>query len=140
MSLSECHNEVKLSIHLDGTTSSKYWIDVQLRWGDFDSHDIERYARSKYLDYSSDSQSIYPSPTGILIALDLAYNLYSGYGTFFPGMKVSGCPWLRIGCFADMHAALASAGDGQDHEGQSSTLRVERADQEGSSALLVRAD
>ena len=25
---------------LDGTTSNKYWIDVQLRWGDFDTHDI----------------------------------------------------------------------------------------------------
>ncbi|EIW70772.1 hypothetical protein TREMEDRAFT_38390 [Tremella mesenterica DSM 1558] len=72
---------------LDGTTSSKFWLDVQLRWGDFDSHDIERYARAKYLDYSSDSQSIYPSPTGLLIAIDLAYNLYSGYGCFFPGLK-----------------------------------------------------
>jgi pre-mRNA-processing factor 8 len=72
---------------LDGTTSSKYWIDVQLRWGDFDSHDIERYARAKYLDYSSDSQSIYPSPTGVLFAIDLAYNLYSGYGVWFPGIK-----------------------------------------------------
>ena len=29
----------------DGTQSSKYWVDVQLRWGDYDSHDIERYAR-----------------------------------------------------------------------------------------------
>jgi hypothetical protein len=36
---------------LDGTTSNKYWIDVQLRWGDFDSHDIERYTRAKFLDY-----------------------------------------------------------------------------------------
>jgi pre-mRNA-processing factor 8 len=72
---------------LDGTTSNKYWIDVQLRWGDFDSHDIERYARAKYLDYSSDSQSIYPSPTGVLIAVDLAYNLFSAYGVYFPGMK-----------------------------------------------------
>ena len=27
----------------DGTTSSKYWLDIQLRWGDFDSHDVERY-------------------------------------------------------------------------------------------------
>lgn len=26
---------------LDGTTSNKYWLDIQLRWGDFDSHDIE---------------------------------------------------------------------------------------------------
>ena len=38
---------------LDGTTSNKYWIDVQLRWGDFDSHDIERYTRAKFLDYVS---------------------------------------------------------------------------------------
>lgn len=33
---------------MDGTTSQKYWIDVQLRWGDFDSHDIERYTRAKF--------------------------------------------------------------------------------------------
>ena len=71
----------------DGTTSSKYWIDVQLRWGDFDSHDIERYARAKFLDYTTDSMSIYPSPTGVLVAIDLAYNLYSGYGNWFPGCK-----------------------------------------------------
>lgn len=71
----------------DGTTSSKYWIDVQLRWGDFDSHDIERYARAKFLDYTTDNMSIYPSPTGSLIAIDLAYNLYSGYGSWFPGCK-----------------------------------------------------
>ena len=36
---------------LDGTTSNKYWIDVQLRWGDFDTHDIERYTHAKFLDY-----------------------------------------------------------------------------------------
>ena len=48
----------------DGTTSNKYWLDVQLRWGDFDSHDIERYARAKFLDYTTDNMSIYPSPTG----------------------------------------------------------------------------
>ena len=71
---------------LEGT-SSKYWLDIQLRWGDFDSHDIERYARAKYLDYSGDSQSIYPSPTGVLVAIDLAYNLYSAYGVWTPGMK-----------------------------------------------------
>jgi hypothetical protein len=40
---------------LDGTASNKYWIDVQLRWGDFDTHDIERYTRAKFLDYVSDS-------------------------------------------------------------------------------------
>ena len=38
---------------LDGTTSNKYWVDVQLRWGDFDTHDIERYTRTKFLDYVS---------------------------------------------------------------------------------------
>ncbi|WKX96789.1 hypothetical protein Q1695_012883 [Nippostrongylus brasiliensis] len=27
---------------MDSTTTQKYWIDVQLRWGDYDSHDIER--------------------------------------------------------------------------------------------------
>jgi pre-mRNA-processing factor 8 len=71
----------------DGTTSSKYWIDIQLRWGDFDSHDVERYARAKFLDYTTDNMSLYPSPTGVLCAFDLAYNLYSGYGNWFPGAK-----------------------------------------------------
>lgn len=61
---------------MDGATTQKYWIDVQLRWGDYDSHDIERYARAKFLDYTTDNMSIYPSPTGLLIAVDLAYNLH----------------------------------------------------------------
>jgi pre-mRNA-processing factor 8 len=30
----------------DQKASNKFWIDVQLRWGDFDSHDIERYSAS----------------------------------------------------------------------------------------------
>ncbi len=71
----------------DGTTANKYWIDVQLRWGDFDSHDVERYSRAKFLDYTTDNMSIYPSPCGVLLAVDLAYNLYSGYGNWFPGVK-----------------------------------------------------
>ena len=33
----------------DGSSATKYWLDVQLRWGDFDSHDVERYARAKFL-------------------------------------------------------------------------------------------
>lgn len=68
-------------------TSQKYWLDVQLRWGDFDSHDIDRYSRAKFLDYTTDNMSIYPSPTGCLIAVDLAYNLHSAFGNFFPGVK-----------------------------------------------------
>jgi len=71
----------------DGISTNKYWIDVQLRWGDFDSHDVERYGRAKFLDYTTDNMSIYPSPTGVLVAIDLAYNLYSGYGNWFPGAK-----------------------------------------------------
>lgn len=72
---------------MDSTTTQKYWIDIQLRWGDYDSHDIERYARAKFLDYTTDNMSIYPSPTGVLIAIDLAYNLHSAYGNWFPGSK-----------------------------------------------------
>jgi pre-mRNA-processing factor 8 len=60
---------------LDGTTCNKYWVscllelsnfmlhggltrsppsqlDVQLRWGDFDSHDCERYVRAKASRYT----------------------------------------------------------------------------------------
>ncbi|KAJ3204221.1 Pre-mRNA-processing-splicing factor 8 [Entophlyctis luteolus] len=71
----------------DGATTQKYWVDVQLRWGDFDSHDIERYTRAKFLDYTTDNMSIYPSPTGVMIGVDLAYNLHGAYGNWFPGMK-----------------------------------------------------
>ena len=107
--------------------SNKFWVDVQLRWGDYDSHDIERYTRAKYLDYTTDNMSIYPrcvgggisgggggaaicqdahwaevvqsytrsqllipsshSPTGVMIGVDLAYNLHSAFGNWFPGCK-----------------------------------------------------
>ncbi|CEF99518.1 RNA recognition motif, spliceosomal PrP8 [Ostreococcus tauri] len=71
----------------DQKSSNKFWVDIQLRWGDFDSHDIERYTRAKFLDYTTDSMSIYPSPTGAMIGIDLAYNLHSAYGNWFPGCK-----------------------------------------------------
>ena len=48
----------------------------QLRWGDYDSHDIERYTRAKFLDYTTDNMSIYPSPHGAMVGIDLAYNLH----------------------------------------------------------------
>ncbi|KAI9486401.1 MAG: splicing factor Prp8 [Benjaminiella poitrasii] len=72
---------------MEGPTTTKYWLDIQLRWGDYDSHDIERYTRAKFLDYTTDNMSIYPSPTGLMIGVDLAYNMYSGYGNWIPGMK-----------------------------------------------------
>ena len=36
----------------DQKASNKYWIDVQLRWGDYDSHGIERYTRTEFMDYT----------------------------------------------------------------------------------------
>ena len=71
----------------DQKSSNKFWLDVQLRWGDFDSHDIERYTRAKFLDYTTDNMSIYPSPTGVMVGIDLAYNLHAAYGNWFPGCK-----------------------------------------------------
>lgn len=71
----------------DGASSTKFWIDIQLRWGDYDSHDVERYTRAKFLDYTTDNVSIYPSPTGILITIDLAYNVWSAYGNWFGNLK-----------------------------------------------------
>jgi pre-mRNA-processing factor 8 len=67
--------------------SDKFWFDIQLRWGDFDSHDIERYSRSKFLEYTSDLQSVYPCLTGAIISIDLAYNIFSGYGYWFKNLK-----------------------------------------------------
>lgn len=55
----------------DQKASQKYWIDVQLRWGDYDSHDIERYTRAKFMDYTTDNMSIYPSPTGMSFCCDI---------------------------------------------------------------------
>ncbi|KKA30251.1 hypothetical protein TD95_002221 [Thielaviopsis punctulata] len=72
---------------VESISTNKFWIDVQLRYGDYDSHDIERYTRAKYLDYTTDS-GLYPSATGLMIGIDLAYNLYSAYGMYFPGLKV----------------------------------------------------
>ncbi|RKP02105.1 hypothetical protein CXG81DRAFT_11192 [Caulochytrium protostelioides] len=83
----------------DDLTTQKFWLDIQLRWGDYDcvtddhelltrdGHDIERYTRSKFLDYTTDALSIYPSPTGLMVGVDLAYNIYAAYGNWFPGLK-----------------------------------------------------
>ncbi|CAN6636566.1 pre-mRNA-splicing factor 8 [Trichomonascus vanleenenianus] len=67
--------------------SSKFWVDIQLRYGDYDSHDVSRYTRAKFLDYTTDGISLYPSPTGAMIGIDLAYNMYDAYGNWFPGLK-----------------------------------------------------
>ena len=36
---------------------------------------------------TTDNMSLYPSPTGVLIGLDLAYNVQSGFGNWAPGFK-----------------------------------------------------
>ena len=84
---------------MDATTTQKYWVDVQLRWGDYDSHDIERYARAKFLDYTTDNMSIYPSPTGVMIALDLAYNLHRSANLMTIGSRMSlSMLWVQFPC------------------------------------------
>lgn len=60
--------------------TNKWWIDVQVRWGNFDSHNIAEYARKKFHEYTRDMRSLYPSPAGVVIAVDLAYNIFSAYG------------------------------------------------------------
>lgn len=71
----------------DATFTNKMWFDVQLRYGDYDSHDISRYVRAKFLDYTTDNVSMYPSATGVMISIDLAYNMYDAYGNWFTGLK-----------------------------------------------------
>lgn len=77
----------ELKDQFEEISGNKYWFDVQLRWGDYDCHDIERYARAKFLDFTTDKMSLYPCPTGAIVAIDLAYNLHSAYGNWFPGLK-----------------------------------------------------
>ena len=43
---------------MDSSTTQKFWVDVQLRWGDYDSHDVEHYARAKFLDYITDNNYV----------------------------------------------------------------------------------
>ena len=65
----ECSLMADTNDVMDQKATNKYWVDVQLRWGDYDSHDIERYTRAKFLDYTTDNMSIYPSPTGATLDL-----------------------------------------------------------------------
>ena len=39
------------------------------------------------MGYTTDNMSIYPSPYGCLVGIDLAYNLHSAYGCWLPGLK-----------------------------------------------------
>jgi hypothetical protein len=107
------------------------WRELTCVWR---SHDVERYARAKFLDYTTDNMSIYPSPTGTLVALDLAYNLYSAYGAWFPGMK----PLVAQVRDRDgvMLLTIVCTGDGEDSQSESGALRAARAHSQGSAGAL----
>lgn len=75
---------------MDQKPSNKYWLDVQLRWGDYDSHDIERYTRAKFLDYTTDNMSIYPSPTGAPSISEVPL-----YGTYDPVAVAVSLPFCK---------------------------------------------
>jgi hypothetical protein len=124
---------------LDGTTSNKFWIDVQLRWGDFDSHDIDRYTRAKFLDYVCDFLrtigSLVDSVTGLgfYVHLSIAYGRYDWYG---PSVQLV----VRVRELVPGYEALDPASDGKDRESQSCVARITRTYQEGFAAVLVRTD
>lgn len=80
-------DDVKAAGDARGDKQQRYWIDVQLRWGDYDGHDAARYARAKFLDYTQDPASKYPSHTGVVVAIDLAYNEYAAFGHWVPHMR-----------------------------------------------------
>ena len=77
----------KTNFKVKGDLVNNFWIDIQLRWGDFDSHDIERYARGKFMDFTVYKNAFYPFKYGIIIAIDLCYNLFSGFGYSFSNLK-----------------------------------------------------
>ncbi|KAL0237114.1 hypothetical protein PCE1_000511 [Barthelona sp. PCE] len=85
-----------VSTRFDTCESSKFWIDVQLRWGDYDAHDISLFAKQQFLRYTHDGVTKYPSYTGIVIAYDLCYDCYAIYGTFFPGLQQALLTLMRI--------------------------------------------
>nr|TKR89951.1 hypothetical protein D5086_0000238440 [Populus alba] len=70
----------------DQKASNKYWIDVQLRWGDYDSHDIERILGPNLWITQQTTCLLSISNWGY-DWLDLAYNLHSAFGNWFPGLS-----------------------------------------------------
>nr|UXY86768.1 splicing factor Prp8 [Cryptomonas paramecium] len=71
-----------------GDYSDAFWLDLKLKWNNFDSHDIERASRVDFLSYTKNTKSIYPSKIGAIISIDLAYNIFSGYGYWFNNFNI----------------------------------------------------
>merc|ERR1719509_337005 len=139
---------------MDSTTTQKYWIDVQLRWGDYDSHDVERYARAKFLDYHPEVLDRRAAALGRLrlarrgavrqgkvprlhhrqhVHLPLAHRRAHRHR---PRLQ----PALLLRELVPRRQAPHPAGHGQDHEGQPRALRAQGEDQEGPAALQLRAN
>jgi pre-mRNA-processing factor 8 len=90
----ECSLMADTNDMMDQKATNKYWVDVQLRWGDYDSHDIERYTRAKFLDYTTDNMSIYPSPTGAPPDLQIMHGCVHCSGA----LKAVHIGFLCLGC------------------------------------------
>ncbi|TBU16093.1 subunit of U5 snRNP spliceosome [Ordospora colligata] len=56
------------------------WIDVQLRWGDYERNDCHKYSKSRFFEGVSDPLTKYPGKYGMVIVIDLCYNTWSVYG------------------------------------------------------------
>eukprot|EP00792_Barthelona_sp_PAP020_P004627 TRINITY_DN2246_c0_g1_i1.p1 TRINITY_DN2246_c0_g1~~TRINITY_DN2246_c0_g1_i1.p1 ORF type:complete len:2283 (-),score=561.88 TRINITY_DN2246_c0_g1_i1:22-6870(-) len=72
----------------DHASCENFWIDIQLRYGNYDNHDIDKYAKVKFMEYTHDMITKYPCEHGLMIAVDLCYNSWSAYGHWFRGLKV----------------------------------------------------
>jgi len=122
--------------------SNKYWIDVQLRWGDFDSHDIEQYTCAKFLDYvcvlfrscipSTDFLS-YISGIGLYEYLPVPHRCYDWHGS-----RVQ--PLVSVWQPVPWHEAFDSTSHDKNYEGKPCLSRFARAHPEGSPAVFFRAD
>lgn len=119
---------------LDGTTSNKFWIDVQLRWGDFDSHDIERYTRAKFLDY------VCPTfPSILLLTMRLGFRFHEHIPVAYWCYDRNGSGIQLVVSLWQLVPRLETSdptSDVQDYEGQSRLSRFARADQKRSSIVF----
>ncbi|KAG9389487.1 PROCN (NUC071) domain [Carpediemonas membranifera] len=68
---------------------NSFWLEVVLRWGDFDQHNTQLFAGRKHRDNTqrNTDPNAYPSATGVTVVIDLCYNTYSAYGNWIPNLK-----------------------------------------------------
>lgn len=64
----------------DVRNCKELWVDVQLRWGDYDKRDTDKYAKVRFTECVTDPLTRYPTDKGFVVALDLCYNTFSVYG------------------------------------------------------------